>query len=210
MVFYTSYGQTGMYIVTEKYDGMISYYPTFDSVYVTTPAGVTSSYNIPHLILNTPGHDSQLNLIFNGITSQGYRYISTLITSQNNSTVLNRLVEYHIYSFGIPWTHSSRDLDCAKSTQLKIINVSPNPTESNTKVDYIYNFGNEPLQVVVYNMKGFIALEQDICEPNGSKLHQGINTGSVVFDAMYLKPGEYFVTLINKKVYCEAKKIIVL
>ena len=72
---FMSYSQSGLYIVTEKYDGLIGFVPSFDSVFVTTPTGVTTKYKIPHYITNPSGHNSQLSTILNGITSQGYKVI---------------------------------------------------------------------------------------------------------------------------------------
>jgi len=95
-------GQSGMYIVTEKYDITVSTIPTFDSVYVTNPSGITVSYKIPILVVNTPGHDSQLNIIFNGINSQGYKLVNQMITSHNNTSLQSQMVEYHIFWFGVP------------------------------------------------------------------------------------------------------------
>ena len=59
-------GQNQIYIITEKYDGIVSNPPTFDSVYVTNPLGITTKYSIPSFITNQAGHDSQFNIILNG------------------------------------------------------------------------------------------------------------------------------------------------
>jgi hypothetical protein len=70
-------GQTNaVYILTEKFDGGGGYPATYDSVFVTTPAGVTNTYSIPPLISNPQGHDQQLSIIINGITSLGYKILS--------------------------------------------------------------------------------------------------------------------------------------
>jgi hypothetical protein len=68
-----SFAQNNVYIVTEKYDGQIGFLPSFDSVFVTSPQGITTSYSIPNYISNTAAHNSQFNTILNGIISQGYR-----------------------------------------------------------------------------------------------------------------------------------------
>ena len=67
--------QNNVYIITEKCDGMVATAPTYDSVYVTNPAGVTTKYSIPNYIENPGAHNTQFNIILNGITSQGYKLI---------------------------------------------------------------------------------------------------------------------------------------
>jgi hypothetical protein len=72
IISFKSFSQAGMYIVTEKFDGMSST-PTFDSVFVTNPFGITTVQTIPHINLDLKNHNSSLNLIFNNIVSLGYR-----------------------------------------------------------------------------------------------------------------------------------------
>jgi hypothetical protein len=67
------FSQNNVYIITEKYDGQIGFLPSFDSVFVTSPAGITTAYSIPNYIGNTGAHDAQFNTILNGIINQGYR-----------------------------------------------------------------------------------------------------------------------------------------
>lgn len=79
---FTSYGQNNMYMVTERLDNQANSW-AFDSIYVTTPAGVTTVSNIPHWVFDQAGHNSQLNLIFNSITSQGYVMLETGVSAWN-------------------------------------------------------------------------------------------------------------------------------
>jgi hypothetical protein len=72
---FISYSQSGMYIVTEKYDGLSDGTPTFDSVLVTNPSGVTTFSIVPHFVKNLTGHNSAINKIFNNILQQGYRMV---------------------------------------------------------------------------------------------------------------------------------------
>jgi hypothetical protein len=72
IISFNTFSQSGMYIVTEKFDGM-SATPTFDSVFVTNPSGTTTVQTIPHINLNLKNHNSSLNLIFNNIVSLGYK-----------------------------------------------------------------------------------------------------------------------------------------
>ena len=64
-------------MITEKISGWSSSFSgtLCDSVFVTTPTGVSTSYSIPNLSFNPSGHDKQLNIIINGITALGYRPI---------------------------------------------------------------------------------------------------------------------------------------
>jgi hypothetical protein len=71
---FVSYSQNGLYIVTEKFDGLVSA-PTFDSVFITNPSGITTTQIIPHYNLNLKNHNSSLNIIFNNIVSLGYRMV---------------------------------------------------------------------------------------------------------------------------------------
>jgi hypothetical protein len=64
-----------IYILTEKWDGA-GIPATYDSIFVTNPSGVTTSYSIPPLTSNPAGHDHHLSIIINDITSLGYRIIS--------------------------------------------------------------------------------------------------------------------------------------
>ena len=81
--------QNGVYMITEVYRQNYSTTAMiYDSVYVTNPAGVTVSYSIPLFTSNVIAHNSQFNIILNGITSQGYKIITTdwEIGSTSNTT----------------------------------------------------------------------------------------------------------------------------
>ena len=73
-IFLNGFSQNNVYIITEKFDGLISA-PSYDSVFVTDPAGVTSFQIIPHANVNLKNHNSALNIIFNNITQLGYRMV---------------------------------------------------------------------------------------------------------------------------------------
>jgi len=70
MIGYYSFGQSGMYMVSEQFSA--SNNTTLDKVVVTDPTGNTTTTNITHFMTNLENHDSELNTIFNQITSQGY------------------------------------------------------------------------------------------------------------------------------------------
>jgi len=75
IVSFNSFSQSGMYIVTEKLNGQVNNTPSYDSVFVTNPQGICTSYKITHLYVSPSGHDSQLNNILNGIISQGFQVL---------------------------------------------------------------------------------------------------------------------------------------
>jgi hypothetical protein len=102
IVSFNSYSQTGMYIVTEKWDNMIGSLPTFDSVYITNPSGNTTGYSITHLMLNTFQHDNDFHALINPIINQGYRLFNSFLTSQNNNNLTPQFGEYHIFWFAQP------------------------------------------------------------------------------------------------------------
>lgn len=71
MIGYCSFGQSGIYSITEKMATVVS--PTiFDTVFVTDPNGVVTTYNIPHFVQDVAGHDSELMIIINNIIALGY------------------------------------------------------------------------------------------------------------------------------------------
>jgi len=73
------FSQNNIYIVTEKYNSPLGFdkgYTQMDSLFVTTPAGITTAYGLPHYLSSTGEHDKQLSAIINAITSLGYKNIS--------------------------------------------------------------------------------------------------------------------------------------
>lgn len=102
VVSFNSLSQTGMYIVTEKWDNSIGSTPTFDSVYITSPSGNTTGYSITHLMLNTIQHDNDFHALINPIINQGYTLFNSYLTSQNNTNLNPQFGEYHIFWFAQP------------------------------------------------------------------------------------------------------------
>jgi len=76
MIGYCSFGQSGMYMVSERFSGN----GTTDVSYVvaTDPQGNTVNTNITHFMIDLEQHDSELNQIFNNISAQGYVMIDAL------------------------------------------------------------------------------------------------------------------------------------
>lgn len=91
----STYGQgSGIYMLTEKYVNINnggSFSPSWDSVYVTNPTGAVVAYSIANNSFDVRGHNSQFNVIINGIISNGYRIIEM---SEWTSS-------YFIYSGGV-------------------------------------------------------------------------------------------------------------
>ena len=80
----TSFAQNGIYMITEQF----STYPStvdIDNVYVTSPTGVTTITAITHFYTDPAAHDSEFNVIINGVTSQGYKIIDFGLNHGANS-----------------------------------------------------------------------------------------------------------------------------
>ena len=75
LISFNSFSQSGVYIISEKYDGIVANPPSFDSVYVTNPQGVTTKHSIRSYVTDPGGHDSDLSIILNNVISQGYTEI---------------------------------------------------------------------------------------------------------------------------------------
>ena len=82
----SSFAQNNVYMITEK----IAVNPIgFDSLYVTSPNGITTEYILPNYSVNPAGHDSQFNPIINNIINSGFQlsdmgnwYSTTLVDSK--------------------------------------------------------------------------------------------------------------------------------
>ena len=188
----SSFAQNGVYLITATFSGGSS---ALDNVYVTSPTGVTTTTAITHFITNPAAHDSQLSIIINGITSLGYKVIDFGL---NHGDQLGNYTRTFFLSQ--PWTLASQELESANSTQLNISKIYPNPTAGIATFEYTFIDGNAPLELIVYNIAGFIVQRRNI---------KNDKSGLMEFDVSGIPNGEYFVTLINNKTYCEAQKIIV-
>tara|TARA_B110000208_G_C11768954_1_gene429667 strand:- start:1703 stop:2044 length:342 start_codon:yes stop_codon:yes gene_type:complete len=99
----SSYSQNAIYIITEKYNGMVAEVPSYDSLFVTDPVGVTSSYSLPHYIVNPAGHDSELSVILNSICALGYTIIPhTERMGISNSLITPSYFELRTFFMGRP------------------------------------------------------------------------------------------------------------
>lgn len=90
-------GQNAHYIITEKWDGQVIGIPAYDSVYVTNPNGITTSYSIAHMYLNVAAHDAEFSMILNGVTNQGYQIVNYFYDNYNNSNLINQMAGFRSY-----------------------------------------------------------------------------------------------------------------
>ena len=97
-----SYSQSGIYIITEKWDGAVINTATYDSVYVTSPSGVTTSYSITPMYLNVAAHDAEFSSILNGITTQGYQIVNLFTDVYNNPNLYNQIAGFRSYFLAQP------------------------------------------------------------------------------------------------------------
>ena len=98
MIGYCSFGQSGMYMVTEQFSQLTQ---TLDKVVVTDPSGNTTTTNIEHFITNLENHDSQLNAIFNQISSQGY-VLTPLVQGHGYNNSSNVSIFTRTWVFQVP------------------------------------------------------------------------------------------------------------
>jgi hypothetical protein len=193
--------QNEIYIVTEKYDGIVSSPPTFDSVYVTNPMGITTKYSIPSYITNQAGHDSQFNVILNGITSLGYKFIKPVQREGiSSSTLANPYCIIRTIYLAKTWLASVNELSEGDSTQISV-KVFPNPTLSllNLEVSSVNDF--ERNEVIIFNQLGFVVFSIPI-NYHDSKI--------ITIDVSSLKAGTYLLSIKNKIHYskpCEFIKL---
>ena len=165
-------------------------------LYVTDPAGLTTLFPTSNLFTSTSQFGTDVNNVFNSIYSLGYQLVPVPITS--NSTNLNGcLVSVANYLFGKNWTLSSQELDSANITQLSILNLYPNPTNGLIQIDYDYKLFHKPTNIILYDENGIILINESI-----------ESSTPIDLDISKLPNGEYFVVLFNKRVFCEAKKVI--
>lgn len=193
-----SFAQNNMYMITEK---IAMNPPGIDSLFVTSPTGTTIGYSLPNYAVNPAGHDSQFNLILNNIINTGYQ-LADMGNWYSTTSITPSLYNYLIRTIFLkePWTLASQELDSANSTQLNINKIFPNPTDGISTLECSYTNGFEPVELIVYDLNGFIVLKHLI---NKSTLN------SFDVDFSKLSNGEYFVTLKNNKVYCKPVNIIV-
>lgn len=193
-----SFAQNNVYTITEKFDGIIGFVPSYDSVFVTNPQGVTTKYNIPNYIGNTAAHDSQFNQILNGILSQGYKIIETHSegTAVNNQLLSgNYIFVLKTYYLGQPWTTAGLLPAGVNNSQCSILNVYPNPTFSSSTVKF--ESKNKKATLYIVNSGGFICQEIDVS-----------NVDEYTIDTSKLKSGTYNLILVADNYYSEAYKMV--
>ena len=187
-----AYSQNGIYIVTEKFDGMFSA-PTYDSVFVTNPLGVTTFQVIPHIHLNLKNHNTSLNIIFNNITQLGYKMV------ENGPMQLgfNTPAYYtHTWYFCQPWTSAGLEPAGANNSQLKIIEVFPNPCDQFMNIKLSQKMKKASL--VIINAEGYIMQKSEIYDDE-----------IITLNVSKYTPGIYFVRLVDDRFYTDAVKVVI-
>jgi hypothetical protein len=185
-------------MITEKYDGQIGFLPSFDSVFVTTPAGITTAYSIPNYIGNPSSHDSQFNIILNGVIGQGYRVMEMgdWYRAVNNSLMGgNYIFEMRTIFLGQPWTSAGLEPVGANNSPFEILEAFPNPCKNLLNVKFSVN--TEDAVLVIINSAGYIVEKIQL---RGSDF---IST-----DFSRFSKGTYFIRLINSNYYSEAIKVV--
>ena len=192
-----AYSQNGIYIITEKYNGMVANVPSFDSLFVTNPSGISTSYSLPHYIINPSAHDSQLSVILNNISSQGFRIIPhTERMGVSNTTINPSYFELRTFYMGMPWTSAGLEPAGANNSQFKTIEVFPNPCDEFVNIKLSEKMTKACL--VIISAEGYIILKSELNNNDIKSL-----------DVSKLTPGTYFIRLVNDKFYSEAVKFIV-
>lgn len=192
------YGQTGMYIITEKYNGQILNNPSFDSLFVTNPQGTVTKYSLPHLFLNPGQHDSQLNIILNGIISQGYNVLDgdwNYPQAVNNNIVPGS--PYNIRSVFLlkPWTTAGLIPAGVNNSQIRILSVFPNPTVDFAQIKFASRIPNSKLYLI--NSQGYVINEFDIS-----------NMSEFTYNSSSLISGSYVFVIVTNGIYSESKTMI--
>ena len=193
MIGYCSFGQSGIYTITEKM-ASVSSPSAFDKVYVTDPNGVVSTYDIPHFVQDVEGHDSELIVIINNIISLGYEIKEAggwnypMIGTQPGSNLENGYIRTMF--LGVPWTGAGLVPAGVNNSSFSIDKVYPNPSDKELNIV----LGSDAIKgkVVVINMKGFIMLESSVNQEKEIKM-----------DISQLKPGKYVLRLVDDKFYTD-------
>ena len=203
VLLFTFIGQqsfTQVYIITEKYDGLLSgQIPTFDSVFVTNPLGVTTTHSIPHIYYSTIDHNSAFNLILNNVINLGYKIIPVLdgaaYTDPSGALFLKTIY------LAIPWSASGLEEVPVNSTTLKSFIISPNPANIFVDILLDYSLKGES-EVVFISEAGYISHKQSIGEILKNEKYN--------IDISKIPAGKYLVTIVNGKTYTTPQKLIVL
>lgn len=191
--------QNEIYIITEKYDGIISSPSTFDSVYVTNPSGITTKYSIPSYITNQAGHDSQFNIILNGITSLGYKFIKPIEREGiSNSFIANPYCIIRTIYLAKNWFASVQELSEGNCKQISV-KTFPNPTSSLLNLEILSTKEFEPNEVIIFNQLGFVVSTIPINYFEGKIIN---------IDVSSLKEGTYLLGVKNKTYYSKPCKFI--
>lgn len=191
-----AHSQNGIYIITEKYNGMVANVPSFDSLFVTNPSGTTTSYSLPHYIINPAAHDSQLAVILNNISSQGFRIIPhTERMGVSNTTITPSYFELRTFFMGMPWTTAGLIPAGVNNSLIKITNVFPNPASNVVNLKFASSSNNSKLYLI--HSGGYIINEFDVS-----------NLTDFSVNTSLLSNGTYLFFLVSNGIYSESKSLI--
>lgn len=167
----------------------------YDSVYVTNPSGITVGYSIPLFTANVPEHNNQLNIIINGITSQGYKMVTREWENGTTSSSSSSSTFYKTIFFAQPWTTAGLIPAGVNNSQIQILAIYPNPTADIANVKFASNLQNSKLFLI--NSAGYIIDDFDIS-----------NLTEFSFNTSSLISGSYMLIIVSNGFYSEYKTII--
>ena len=193
---FMSSAQNGVYMLTEVWKQDYSTTALiYDSVYVTNPSGVTVGYSIPLFTANVSAHNSQLNIIINGITSQGYKIVTRDWENGVTTSVTTSSTFYKTIFFAQPWTTAGLIPAGVNNSLIKITNVFPNPTSNVVNLKFASSSNNSKLYLI--HSGGYIINEYDVS-----------NLTDFSVNTSLLSNGNYLFVLVSNGIYSESKSLM--
>lgn len=195
-IIFSARAQNEIYIITEKYDGFVVSPATFDSVYVTSPTGVTTKYSIPNYVTNPGEHDSQFSIILNGITSQGYKIITSVDKEGvSNPTLPEPYCIIRTLYLSRTWLTAIDDLE--EKTYF-VVKAYPIPTKHFLNIDINYLSDVKANYLYIINQSGIIIHSRELQDES-----------NLTLDTSKLSTGIYYIGLLNSVYYSIPTKIII-
>ena len=183
----TSYGQSGVVLLTEEFTTAA---PLSNTVYVTMPNGTSTTTSITPESSNMAQHDIELNNIINGIISQGYKIIEAPAGWGGGFPVGTYYVQTRRIFFGNPWTTVVAEL--TPSSNLKNeLSIYPNPVqdEINIQIDKQVPIG---WSFYIVDVNGLIVFKEN----------------ESIIDISVLSNGSYIIYAVKEKEYLNGIKFI--
>ena len=188
MIGYCSFGQSGMYLVTEEKGGPSAW--AVSNIVVTDPQGNTTTSTITHAQIALASHFSELNVIFNDILNQGYEYYGLLEPPVEGYVNTTTSVTRQTWVFKVPWTDAGLVPAGVNNSSFSIEKIYPNPSDKELNIV----LGSDAItgKVVVINMDGFIMHESAVNQEKEIKM-----------DVSKLNPGKYVLRLVDYKFFTD-------